>query len=524
VKRLPAVLLALSLTAVTAFAASAYTGTSAPVGGEGGVALVPAGTSGGFMGALPGVVDPDQYRIGPGDQFVLWIWGPISRTLTLTVGPEGDVLIPDIGPVTVSGRSLRVARQMLLDRVHRMLRGVDADAQLSRLRTLRVYLSGQVTHPGPVVAMGTNRIVDVLADSLLGPGASRRNVEVRRADGSRTIVDVLRFQITGVGAADPWLSEGDVVQVPLATHWVGIWGAVGRSGTFEMGPHDSVSTLLELAGGLMSSALSEDARLVRWRNAGERETLSVSFRDGRVADGNVPLRDGDQLYVLAQPGYHESQQVAVVGRVAREGTFPIRLGVTRLTEIVRAAGGFLPDADRSSIHLVRTAPNAAGDPEFDRLLKLSRGEMTTSEYEAFRSRLAAHSPDVRVDWLEIEAGRTDLDLLLQDGDIIRVERRTAAVRVDGQVHRPGLIPYVEGRDISYYVSEAGGFTRRGARTQVRLTRAANGQSMLARDAMLISPGDQVWVPERPDVSPWQYLRDVLVVGVQIATLYIAVRK
>jgi protein involved in polysaccharide export with SLBB domain len=98
------------------------------------------------------------------------------------------------------------------------------------------------------------------------------------------------------------------------------------------------------------------------------------------------------------------------------------------------------------------------------------------------------------------------------------------VRVDGQVHRPGLIPYVEGRDISYYVSEAGGFTRRGARTQVRLTRAANGQSMLARDAMLISPGDQVWVPERPDVSPWQYLRDVLVVGVQIATLYIAVRK
>jgi hypothetical protein len=59
---------------------------------------------------------------------------------------------------------------------------------------------------------------------------------------------------------------------------------------------------------------------------------------------------------------------------------------------------------------------------------------------------------------------------------------------------------------------------------MRLTRAANGQSMLARDAELLSPGDQVWVPERPDISPWQYMRDVLVVVVQVATLYIAVRK
>jgi protein involved in polysaccharide export with SLBB domain len=131
---------------------------------------------------------------------------------------------------------------------------------------------------------------------------------------------------------------------------------------------------------------------------------------------------------------------------------------------------------------------------------------------------------VRVDWAQVETGQPALDLLLQDGDIIRVERRTAAVRVDGQVRRPGLIPYVQGAGPDYYVRQAGGFTRRGARTQVRLTRAANGQSALAKDVSLLSPGDQVWVPERPDVSPWQYIRDVLVVGAQVATLYLAIRK
>jgi protein involved in polysaccharide export with SLBB domain len=511
------------LLAANAIGAAAFAAPAGYAAGDAGAITAPD-ISGGFLGALPGVVDPDQYRVGPGDQFVLWIWGPISRTMTLTVGPEGQVLIPEIGPVTVSGRTLRVAREMLLERVRRMLRGVDADAQLSRVRTLRIYLSGQVTRPGPVVTTGTNRIVDVLADSLLRQGASRRNIEVRRADGSRTVVDMQRFQLTGVGASDPWLSEGDVVQVPMAARWVGAWGALGRPGTFELGPHDSVSTIIDLAGGLLPSALPEDARLVRWRGLTERETLRVGLRDGRVSEGDVPLRDGDQLFVLAQPGYHESQQVSVFGRVPREGAFPIRLGVTRLTDILRAAGGFLEDADRSSVHLVRLAPDAQGDPEFERLLRLSRAEMTTSEYEAFRSRLASRSPDVRVDWEQLESGKSGLDLLLQSGDIIRVERRTAAVRVDGQVRRPGLIPFVESEGPEYYVREAGGFTRRGARSQVRLTRAANGQSMLARDAMHVSPGDQVWVPERPDISPWQYLRDVLVVGVQVATVYLAVRK
>lgn len=517
-----AVLIAMALLAGPARSARLFLGDEAPLVGAGSVPTSLA--AGGFAGALSGVVDADQYRVGPGDQFILWIFGPISRTLTLTVGPEGEVLIPDVGPVTISGQTLRVARQMLIDRVRRMLRGVDADVRLSRLRTLRVYLSGQVTHAGPLSVTGTNRVMDVLVDTLMMSGASRRNVEVRRADGARSIVDLQRFQNTGAGSGGPWLSEGDVVFVPLATRWVGAWGAVGRPGGLELGPRDSVSTLIDMAGGLRASALSEDARLVRWRTVTQRETLDVQLRDGRVIEGNVPLRDGDQLFVLAHPGYHEAQQVTVIGRVPREGVFPISLGSTRMTDIIRAAGGFLDDADRSAIHLIRAAPNTQADPEFDRLLRLSRGEMTASEYEAFRSRLAARSPDVRVDWADVESKRSDLDLFLQDGDIIRVERRTMAVRVDGQVRSPGLIPYVEGAHYEYYVREAGGFTRRGAHSQVRLTRAANGQSMPARDVALVSPGDQVWVPERPDVSPWQYLRDVLVVGMQVATVYIAIRR
>lgn len=476
-----------------------------------------------FGAPLPGVIDPERYYVGPGDRFTLWVWGAISRAQPLVVGPEGDVVIPEIGSVNVAGKSLAEARRIIRERVQRTLRNLQVDLQLSRLRTFRVYLTGAVAVPGPVVVNGVTRVVDLLPDTLLLASASRRNIEVRRADSTRITVDLKGFQLTGDDTSDPWLREGDVIHVPVATRFIGAWGAVGKPGPLELAKDDSVSTLLRLAGGVLPRVLGEDAALVRWRDGTERETLAVRIVDGQVVAGNVPLSDGDQLYILQHPGWHESMHVWVIGRVTREGVFPIRLGSTRLSQAVAAAGGLLDDADSSAIHLVRVPPGAQSDPEFDRLLRLSREEMTRSEYESFRAKLAARSPDIRVDWTLIEAGRSDLDLLLQDGDIVRIERQTNAVRVDGQVRRPGLVPYEVGRSFDWYVEQAGGYTRRASSGQARVTRSANGQGLPARDVAEISPGDQLWIPEKTDTSAWYYLSQALIVAAQLATVWLAVR-
>ncbi|HTQ45557.1 MAG TPA: polysaccharide biosynthesis/export family protein, partial [Polyangiaceae bacterium] len=380
----------------------------------------------GLGGALAGFVNPDRYRVGPGDQIVILTWGPITRSQSVVVGPEGEVVIPEIGILNVSGRSLTEARELIRDRVRRTLRDVQVDVQLTHLRTFRVYLTGAVSHPGPLLATGTSRVADLLADSMLVADASRRNIEVRRNDGERFVVDLQRFEMTGEQDADVWLTEGDVIQVPFQLQWVGAWGAFAHPGELELGPRDSVSTLVRLAGGVLPSAIETGARLVRWRGAGARETLQVTLEGGAVTQGNTALRDGDQLFVLARPGYHEAMKVWVLGRVHREGAFPIQLGLTRLTDAIEAAGGFSEDADRTAVQLTRAPSLGRSDPEFDRLLRLSRSEMTSSEYEAFRARLAARSPDVRVDWTELEKGRQDLNPLLQDGDVIRVERRITA--------------------------------------------------------------------------------------------------
>jgi protein involved in polysaccharide export with SLBB domain len=476
-----------------------------------------------FGAPLPGVIDPERYYVGPGDRFTLWVWGAISRAQPLVVGPEGDVVIPEIGSVNVAGKSLAQARRLIRERVQKTLRNLQVDLQLSRLRTFRVYLTGAVAQPGPVLANGVTRVVDLLPDTLLLAGASRRSIQVRRADSTLLTVDLQGFQLTGEDTHDPWLREGDVIHVPVATRFIGAWGAVGKPGSLELAEGDSVSTLLRLAGGVLPKVLGEEASLVRWRDGAERETLAVRIVDGKVTEGDGPLRDGDQLYLVQHPGWHESMHVWVVGRVPREGVFPIRLGTTRLSQAVAAAGGLLEDADASAIHLVRIPGGTTADPEFDRLLRLSREDMTRSEYESFRAKLAARSPDIRVDWTLIEQGRTDLDLLLQDADVIRIERRTNAVRVDGQVRRPGLVPYEAGRSFDWYVEQAGGYTNRASSGHSRVTRAANGQGMLARDVAEISPGDQLWIPEKTDTSAWYYISQALIVAAQLATVWLAVR-
>src|SRR5206468_12338976 len=120
------------------------------------------------------------------------------------------------------------------------------------------------------------------------------------------------------------------------------------------------------------------------------------------------------------------------GCVAVTGSCAIRGGVSGLSQILVNAGGLLPDAASASVLLFRARPAAGADLEFDRLSRLARSDMTASEYETFRTRLAALSPDFRVDMRRLRANGAS-DPLLMNGDRIVVSRVVRSIRVDGQV-------------------------------------------------------------------------------------------
>jgi protein involved in polysaccharide export with SLBB domain len=249
--------------------------------------------------------------------------------------------------------------------------------------------------------------------------------------------------------------------------------------------------------------------------------VNLAAAAGSTDDPDFPLRDGDRVFIQYRAEYHELPTVGIVGEIERPGAYPIVLGRDRLSTVIAAAGGFRPQANRSSVYLVRESVGGSavgGDPEFDRLARLSRNEMTESEYTKLETMLAQRKNNFRVDWNRLQAGNTDLDPLLQNNDVIRVERLVPSVRVEGQVKRPGFVDYEPGRSLGEYIQLAGGFTERSARNTVRVSRALTGQVIPARSLKNVQPGDFIWVPERRDVDAWAAFRDIVTVAGQVAVI------
>lgn len=468
-------------------------------------------------------VDAQSYRLGPGDLLQLNYSGRLSRSQSLPIGPEGTAFIPGWGVLRLGGLTLAEARQLVDQRLGTELRGVQLDLELVRVRMLRVYLTGEVQSPGPVDLIATSRVSDALSESSATAGASRRNLEVRHADGTREIADLGRFELTGDPVDDPFLMDGDVISVPKATRYFEVRGAVARSGRFELGPRDSLHTMLEMAGGLLPTSRPERALFIRWLTPSRDESVFVDVGDIDARRTNFPIEDGARLYVYSVAGYHELEQVSIQGEINAAGSYPIVPGRTRLSDLIRNAGGFTARADSSTMHVYRANPESSEpDPELDRLSRLSRGEMTSTEYEILRTRLTAKRADFRVDWSQVRPG-SELDIVLMSGDIVDVDRVRATVRVEGEVVRPGLIEYSPELRPLDYVKLAGGFSERAAGGRVLVTRRLTGQTLRARDVDRVAPGDMIWVPDKPDLTLLQQLLPFVAVAAQIATIILVVR-
>ena len=475
--------------------------------------------------AMSGPVDPKVYRVGPGDYLQIQIWGRVSKTWSVPVGPEGYILIPGAGSMSVSGKTLADVRIEVMKKLGEQYRGVGIDVRLARPRQFQVYVTGQVKSPGPIQAMGSYRLADVLHEGAFQDNASRRRIEVLHTDGSREFGDLVVFGIIGNQVANPLLRDGDVINVPVATEWIYANGALARPEKFELGLKDSLLTLFRLAGDPIPAAVVDRALLVRWEDPFKPDSIWVRLDDVYGGLENRALRDGDRLYVYYLPQYHLQHQVFIQGEVTRPGVYPITEGRAKLTDLIKAAGSFLPTADLSSIRVHRRNPDAQEkDPELERLLRLPREQLTDSEYDKLTTKLAAFREDYRVDWTRLNANSPHLDILLRDGDMVRVERLVPSIRIDGEVKRPGILGYKPGLKINEYVKQAGGLTDRAWGANIRVTRSVTGQTLPARNVQTLDPGDFVWVPERPQKSFWDYWGTTITALAQLATIVIAVES
>lgn len=332
-------------------------------------------------------IDPTEYVLGTGDELSIDVWGEINVHHTLSVTPEGDLLIPGVGEIQVGGLRLSDAKNVIQEAILKSYRNVPVTITLLKLRKVKIIVAGEVKSPGVYSVFANTRVSEAIdLASGFTDNSSFRNIKVTHPDGSTTIADLFRFKRIGDRSRNPYLLGGDAIFVPAKENRiniVGIYGAVKSEGEFEYAPHDSLMDLISLAYGLTMDVDLLQGELIRF-NPDHLSTTAIPLDLKRLLSGNDPqenrpLLPDDRVYIRAVPKFHKKDQVIINGEVNFPGVYNIVEDKTKLSEVVAKAGGFTPYASLAEAAMIRTYN--VTDPEFERLKNIPVGDMTESEYK-----------------------------------------------------------------------------------------------------------------------------------------------
>jgi polysaccharide export outer membrane protein len=311
----------------------------------------------------PGVIPLDlpvgpDYVVGPGDSLAVDLWGGYSQRLVRVVDRTGRVSLPEVGPVLVSGKSLGEV-QLTVQRILRtQFRDVSADVSVSRLRTIRVYVVGDVVEAGAfdISSLSTPLNALVAAGGVSNRGSLRTLKHFR---GKQLIqeVDAYDLLLHGVRTDLQQLQSGDTLLVPPIGPLVTVEGMVRRPAIYELRNETSLSEVLELAGGILPTAALRHVEVQRVEAHERRTMLSLdltSTEDTQAVDQQLAtfkIRGGDQVHLFPIAAYNEDA-IYLQGHVLRPGRYSYKKGM-KLTDLISSYGDLLPEPAPHYVEIVR---------------------------------------------------------------------------------------------------------------------------------------------------------------------------
>lgn len=388
---------------------------------------------------------PENYRLGPGDEIIIDIWGENERSLREEISPEGNIMIEQVGPVYLNGLTIREANEKLRSVFSQIYAGVsgeepssDVRVTLGRLRTIQVNVLGEVATPGTYRLSSFATVFHALYRAGgVTPIGGLRDIRIMRGDHEVARVDVYDLLMKGKQNDDIRLEEGDVIIVPPYELLVEISGNVKRPMHYEMKSGESLGKLMEYAGGFTGDAYRDEVRVIRESG---REYQIYNVREPNYASWN--LEDGDAVTVGSVLDRF-ANRVEVRGAVYREGMY-------ELGDEVHTVRG-----------LIERAEGLKGDAFPGRALLLREREDLTLEM-------------VAVDLAGVMSGAAP-DIELQRNDVLvipsihELEER-GALTISGEVARPGTYPYAENMTIEDLVVQAGGLLDGASTARIDVSR------------------------------------------------------
>jgi polysaccharide export outer membrane protein len=421
-------------------------------------------------------VGPD-YVVGPGDSLTIDLWGGVSTKLVRVVDRQGRVTLPEAGPLLVSGSSLGEVQQSIQKAIGTQYRDTSADVSVSRLRTVRVYVVGEVEEPGAYDISSLSTALNALvAAGGATPRGSLRSLKHMRGRQELEEIDAYDLLLHGVTPDAKRLENGDTLLVPPAGGQVTVTGMVRRPAIYELNGEKTVAEVLELAGGILPAAALRHVEVQRLEAHEKRTMLSLDLSVDNSAPSQLAsfrIQDGDEIHIFPIAPYNQDT-IYLQGHVLRPGRYSYRDGMI-LTDLLASYKEILPEPAAHYAEIIRLNP-----PDF-------RPSVVSFDLAA-----AMKDPTTAPQ--------------LQPLDTVRVFSRfdfeaAPAIRVSGEVRQPGTygIPgQMHLRDAIYL---AGGLTPDAAQASAQVFRTqADGTlkilSVDLKEAIAGNPAENILLSPR----------------------------
>ena len=445
------------------------------------------------------IATPTDYRLGPGDQVVIEVWGASEANIVQKVTPDGYISIPDVGPIAVNGLTVQAASNRIRAKLSKIYSGMktanvdlstNVKVSLGKIRTIQVNIMGEVARPGTYALSSFSTVFHALYKAGgVSPIGSLRNIKVVRGGRTVATIDVYDYILQGRSHTDIRLQEGDVILASPYEALVMIQGKIKRPMYYEMKNSESIATLINYAGGFSDDAYASSITVER-SNAKERTICTVD----EMHYNDFKMKDGDVVSIGAILDRYDNR-VEIKGAVYRPGSYAIGQDIRTVRDLILKADGLLEEAFTNRGVLHRENP--------DRKLEI-----------------------ISVNTKGILDG-TEPDIALQKNDALFIPsiydlEAKGTLEINGEVFAPGIFPFAANTKLEDLIIMAGGLTEAASTVRVDVTRrftdnkstkkqkeisetytfsVKDGFVIEGEQGFILEPYDQVFVRRSPGYTP-----------------------
>lgn len=436
---------------------------------------------------------PEDYKLGPGDEIVIDIWGASQASLQQTISPEGSIVVDRLGPVYLNGMTIREANSYIQQKFSSVYSGIGNEGgssqiklTLGQIRTIQINILGEVAVPGTYALSSLSSVFHALYNAGgINDIGSLRSIQLYRKGKLIKTIDIYQYLLNGNASGETRLMDGDIIMVPPYISLVEIVGKIKRPMFYEMTVTETLSDLIKYSGGFTGDAYKEKIDITR-KTGKYDKAYTVSSKDFE----NFILDDKDSIFVSAGLNQFDNR-VEIKGAVFRPGYYEVGGQIKTIKNLIEKAGGIKENAFLNRAILTREKAD------------LTRETVPINLKNLLEGRTA-----------DINLKKNDMLLVASDSVLVELGSFT----IYGDVQTPGEYDYAEGTSIEDLIIKAGGLLKSASLAKVDVSRRIvdplsiespnviadiytftikNGLVVDGPPDFVLSPYDQVYIRRSP---------------------------